>query len=180
MPKKTVAKVSAAVSRASTVLVSAMTSAGRLAPLGGVGPDRVLHEARQHGCLDALARDVAHHDADEPVIELEEVVEVAADVGRSRGRMVVVGKGEAGDRVGQLEQGGPQDLGDVVLLLVEAGVVEGGARLVADRLGQPDLALVEGAPGAALVHGDVAEQLAPGRDGQGQGQAQADARGRAA
>jgi len=74
------------------------------------------------------------------LIDLEDVVEIASYAGRFRRRVVGVGEFDAGDRIGKLEQGLLEPVGNLMLGLVEPCVRDRQAQRCRETVGERDLA----------------------------------------
>jgi hypothetical protein len=94
----------------------------------------------QRGRLDAVAGHVAQHQADAAVVEAEDVVPVAADLGSLGGRHVAH-RGAHALELGQLggEEGALERLGDAALVLEDARVVDGHRGALGCQLQQGDV-----------------------------------------
>ena len=105
----------------------------RLGMLARERPEDELRHRHVGGRVDPVPGDVAEHDGEPAVAQLEEVEDVAADVDL-RGGLVDRADLEPGDRRPLARQQRPlHRLRELLLLLVEAGVVDRERGLLADR-----------------------------------------------
>ena len=96
-------------------------------------PEDELRHRHVRGSVDAVAGDIAEHDREPVVVDLEVVVDVSADADERR-RLVDRADLEAGDpRPGAREQRKLHRVRERLLLLVETCVVDGEGRLRGDR-----------------------------------------------
>src|SRR5436190_11804397 len=121
---------------------------GRLRMLARERAEDELRHRHVRGRVDAVAGHVAEHDRESPVLQREEVVDVAADVHACR-RLVHLADLEPldhGARTGQ--QRALHRVGELLLLLVEPGVVDRERRLRRERRRRLDRFLRERVTGA--------------------------------
>ena len=108
--------------------------------------ERAEHELRHRhvgGRVDAVPRDVAEHDREPAVLEREEVVDVAADVDPRRRLVHLADLQPLDHRPRPRQQRALHRVGELLLLLVEAGVVDRERGLRGDRSRRLDRLLRE-------------------------------------
>ena len=115
---------------------TSFASGEEVAGLRMLARERAEHELRHRHVgrrLDAVAGDVAEDDREPAVLELEEVVDVAADVDAC-GRLVHLSDLEPFDlRLLAREERALHRVGELLLLLIEARVVDRECSLTRDR-----------------------------------------------
>ena len=134
-------------------LEQAIHSLGRLCrggPLERRDPERVAEAAHQRRRLDAVAGDVADCHREPVPVERDRVVPVAPDPRLGARGEVAAGYGEAGDGRKRLrEEAALERLGDLVLVLVQARVIDRHRGAIAGELEETDLVRGELALGEA-------------------------------
>ena len=135
-------------------LVGAPEKPGRAAAAPGEHPERVLRHRHVRGGRDALSEDVPDDDRQAPVLEHDEVVEIAAYVNVRRGLVHVPDLQPRHARELARKQRALHRLREVLLLLVEARVVDSERGLRGDGHGRLELRGRQRAPG---VEGDDGE-----------------------
>ena len=140
-------------------LVRGRQEVGRLGVLARERAEDELRHRHVGGRVDPVAGDVAEHDREAAVRELEEVVDVAADV-HPRRRRVDGADVEPGDlRLLARQQRALHRVRELLLLLVEARVVEGERGLAGDRDAASSVAPSIGRSGSSETSVSVAEDL---------------------
>jgi hypothetical protein len=130
---------------------------GRLRVLAREGAEDELRHRHVRGGVDAVAGHVAEHDREPPVLQREEVVDVAADVHRGRGARTPRRPRAPPSRGETRQQRALHRVGELLLLLVEPGVVNRERRLRRERRRRLDRLLrerVSGAEGEDAERGD--------------------------
>ena len=130
--------------------------------------ERAEHELRHRHIgrrFDTVPGYVAENDGEASVAELEEVVHVAADVDARR-RLVHLTYLEAGDgRLLPRQQRALHRVGELFLLLIEPGVVDGECSLAGDRDATVDRLLADRVAGAERQDRQRGNRLGRRRDG---------------
>ena len=121
-----------AISSTTTSFARARNSRG-IRVLARERPEDELRHRHVGGRLDPVPGDVAEHDRQTAVRELEEVVDVAADVDPSRGLVDAADLEPRHRRQLAGQQRALHRLRELLLLLVQAGVVDRERRLADDR-----------------------------------------------
>ena len=115
--------------------------------VGRRGADRVPRDRGDRGGVRTGATDVADHDRPTSIIEREDVVEVAAHIGRGARRPVPHGDAGAVDvRQARRQQRRLERAGDGALLVGQPGVLERLGDPTGDRAPQRDVVVVELTP----------------------------------
>ena len=137
---------------------------GRLRMLAHERAEDELRHRHVGRRVDAVARHVAEHDREPPILEREEVVDVAADVQAGRGLVHLADLQPVDARARARQQRALHRVGEVLLLLVEAGVVDREGRLGRECRRRLDRLLRERVAGAEGEDAERRDEL--GRQGE--------------
>ena len=138
---------------------------GRLRVLARERAEDELRHRHVGGRVDAVPRHVAEHDGEPAVVEREEVVEVAADVDARRRLVHLAHLEPLDDGPRARQQRALHRVGELLLLLVEARVVDREGRLRRERRRGLDRLLRERVARAEREDAERGDHLGRQRDG---------------
>ena len=128
---------------------------GRLRMLAGERAEDELGHRHVGRGVDAVPGDVSEHDGEPAVVEREEVVDIAADLHARRGLVQLADLQSLDDRPGAWQERTLHRVRELLLLLVQTGVVDREGRLGGNRRGRVDRLLRDR---AARPEGEDAER----------------------